>query len=66
MWYLQTNNKLKEETHKKKEKELTFEEKFNNEIIDVIFSHIFLLLINIVKYNIFFFFFFFFIFKYIY
>jgi len=35
MYYLQTNNKLKEEKQKEQEKELTFEEKFNNEIIDV-------------------------------
>ncbi|OUM66860.1 hypothetical protein PIROE2DRAFT_59119 [Piromyces sp. E2] len=35
MWYLQTNNKLREEKAKEKEKELTFEEKLTNEINDL-------------------------------
>jgi len=35
MWYLQTNNKLREERECFKEPKLSFEERFNNEIDDV-------------------------------
>ncbi|ORY26539.1 hypothetical protein LY90DRAFT_513753 [Neocallimastix californiae] len=35
MWYLQTHNKLREEKEKEKKKELSFEEKFNNDINDL-------------------------------
>ncbi|ORX43758.1 hypothetical protein BCR36DRAFT_373659 [Piromyces finnis] len=35
MWYLQTNNKLKEEKEKNEKRELTFEEKFKNEFNDM-------------------------------
>ena len=48
MWYLQTNNKLREEKEKES-KELSFEEKFNNEIMDVCIDKYTYLINNIIN-----------------